>query len=51
LAQADDDDKHALLLVSFCALHDIEAEEKIEEARKMEHESASTIVNLDEPCA
>ena len=37
-------------MVSFCALHDIEAEEKTKEARKVEW-STSTTVDLDEPWA
>jgi hypothetical protein len=49
LAQADDDDDHTLLMTSFCALHDVKAEEKIEEAGKAEHGSASTTIDLDKP--
>jgi hypothetical protein len=38
-------------MMSFCALHNVEAEKKTEEAGKGEHGSASTTVDLDEPHA
>jgi hypothetical protein len=52
LAQADDDDDEAtLLMATFCALHDVEAEEK-EEATTVEGPGkALKAINLDEPCA
>jgi hypothetical protein len=54
LAQADDDDdddEATLLMVTFCALHDVEAEEK-EEATTVEGPGkALKAINLDEPCA
>jgi hypothetical protein len=40
-----------LLMASFCALHDVEAVEEVEEAVKAEQRSASTTVDLDEPRA
>ena len=51
LAQADDEDEATILMATFCALHDVEAEEK-EEATTMEGpEKALKAVNLDEPRA
>jgi hypothetical protein len=51
LVHADNDDEHTLLMASFCALHNVEVEEKTEEAAKAEHESVLAIVDLDEPHA
>ena len=51
LAQADEDDETTLLMVIFCALHDIEAKEKGEEMPVEEHIKALKAVNLDEPRA
>ena len=49
--QADDDDEATILMATFCALHDVKAEER-EEATTVEgHGKALKIVNLDEPCA
>ena len=51
LAQVDDEDEATILMATFCALHDIEAEEK-EEATMVEGpRKALKTVNLDEPCA
>ena len=51
LAQADDENEVTILVVTFCALHDIEAEEK-EEATAVEGpRRALKTINLDEPCA
>ena len=51
LALANDDDEATILMATFCALHDIEAEEK-EEVTTMEGpRKALKTVNLDEPCA
>jgi hypothetical protein len=51
LVQVNDDDDHTLLMASFCALHDIETEEKTEEAMKAGQRSAPKTVDLDEPRA
>ena len=49
LAQADDDDEATILIATFYALHDVEAEEK-EEAMTVEVPGkALKAVNLDEP--
>jgi hypothetical protein len=37
------------MMATFCALHDIEAEEKVEEAVKAEQRSASKTIDLNEP--
>ena len=50
LAQADDDDA-TLLMVMFCALHDIEAKEKKEVMAVEGPGKALKAVNLDEPHA
>ncbi|XP_066375297.1 uncharacterized protein [Miscanthus floridulus] len=51
LAQADDDDEATILMATFCALHDVETEEK-EEATTVEGpRKALKTVKLDEPCA
>ena len=51
LAQADDEDETTILMATFCALHDVEAEEK-EEATTVEGPGkALKTVNLDEPRA
>ncbi|XP_066354689.1 uncharacterized protein [Miscanthus floridulus] len=47
LAQADDDHEHTLMMVSFYALHDVEALEAV----KAEHRSPSKTIDLDEPRA
>ncbi|XP_066337354.1 uncharacterized protein [Miscanthus floridulus] len=47
LAQADDDDDATLLMVMFCALHDVEAKEKGEVMAVEEHGKALKAVNLD----
>jgi len=46
-----DDDKPTLLMAMFCALHDVEAEEKPEEVVVAEHGKASQSIDLDDPCA
>ena len=46
-----DDDEPTLLMATFCALHDIEAEEKVEEVVMAEQGKASKTVDLDEPRA
>ena len=47
--QSDDDDEATILMVTFCALHDVEAEER-EEATTMEGpRKALKVVNLDKP--
>ncbi|XP_066354979.1 uncharacterized protein [Miscanthus floridulus] len=48
---ADEDDDATLLMVMFCALHDVEAEEKGEVMAVEGHDKALKSVNLDEPCA
>ena len=51
LAQTDDDDEATILMATFCALHDVEAEER-EEAMTVEGPGkALKTVNLDEPRA
>ena len=51
LAQADDDDEATILMVTFYALHDVEAEEK-EEATTVEGpRKVLKTINLDEPWA
>ena len=48
--QADDDDDEAtILMATFCALHDIEAEEKGEVTAVEGPGKALKAVNLDEP--
>ena len=50
MAQADGEDEATILMAMFCALHDIEAEER-EEAMMVEGpRKALKTVNLDEPC-
>ena len=51
MAQADDDDEATLLMVTFCALHDVEAKEKGEVMAVEEHGKALKAVNIDEPRA
>ena len=46
-----DDDEPTLLMTTFCALHDIEAEEKLEEVVVAKHGEASQSIDLDEPHA
>ena len=49
MAQANDEDEATILMATFCALHDIEAEER-EEATMVEGPGkALKTVNLDEP--
>ena len=51
LAQADDDDEPTILMAMFCALYDVEAEER-EEATMVEGPGkALKAVNLNEPRA
>ena len=51
LAQANDEDEATILMTMFCALHDIEAEER-EEATMVEGpRKVLKTVNLDEPRA
>jgi len=50
LAQADDDEA-TILMTTFCALHDVEAEEKEEVTMVEGPRKALKVVNLDEPCA
>ena len=51
LAQADDDDEATILMATFCALHDVETEEKEEVTMVEGPEKALKTVNLDEPRA
>ena len=46
-----DDDEPTLLMATFCALHDVEAEEEAEEVAAAEHGMASQSIVLDEPHA
>ena len=46
-----DDDKPTLLMAMFYALHDVEAEEKLEEVVVVEHGKASQSIDLDDPRA
>ena len=49
LAQADDDDKATILMVTFCALHDVEAEERVEVMAMEGSGKALKAVNINEP--
>ena len=49
--QADDEDEAIILLVTFYALHDVEAEEKVEATTVEGHGKALKVINLDEPRA
>ena len=49
--QANDDDEATILMAMFCALHDVEAEEKEEATMVGGPGKALKAVNLDEPCA
>ncbi|XP_066323411.1 uncharacterized protein [Miscanthus floridulus] len=51
LGQADDDDEVTILMVMFCALHDVEAEEKGDVTMVEGPRKALKAVNLDEPRA
>ena len=51
LAQANDEDEATILMATFCALHDVEAEEKEEAATVEGPGKALKTVNLDEPRA
>ncbi|XP_066361432.1 uncharacterized protein [Miscanthus floridulus] len=51
LAQADDEDEATILMATFYALHDVEAEEKEEGTMVEGHGKALMTVNLDEPRA
>ena len=51
LAQADDEDEVNILMVMFCALHDVEAKEKGEVMAVKGPGKALKAVNLDEPRA
>ena len=51
LAEADKDDETTLLMATFCALHDIEAEEKEETTMVEGPGKALKTIILDEPCA
>ena len=51
LAQADDEDEATILMATFCALHDVEAEEKEEMTTVEGPGKALKAVNLDEPRA
>jgi len=51
LAQADDEDEATILMATFCALHDIEAEEKGEVTVVEGPGKALKAVDLDEPRA
>ena len=50
LVQADDDEA-TILMATFCALHDVEAEEREEATTVQGPGKALKTVNLDEPCA
>ena len=50
LAQADDQDEATILMATFCALHDVEAEEKEEVMMVEGPGKALKAINLDEPC-
>ena len=49
LAQADDEDEATILMAMFCALHNVEAEEREEETMVEGPRKALKTVNLDEP--
>ena len=49
LAQADDEDEATILMVTFCALHDVEAEEREEVMTIEGPRKALKAVGLDEP--
>ena len=49
--QADDEDEATILMAMFCALHDVEAEEKEEVTTVEGPGKALKTVNLDEPRA
>ena len=49
LTQADDDDEATILMVMFCALHDVEAEEKEEVTMVEGPGKVLKAVNLNEP--
>ena len=51
LAQTDDDDEATILMATFCALHDVEAEEKGEVATVDGPGKALKGVNLNKPRA
>ena len=51
LAQADDEDEATILMAMFCALHDIETEEKVEVMAVEGFGKALKAVNIDEPRA
>ena len=51
LAQADDDDEATILMAMFCALHDVEGEEKVEVMVVEGPGKALKTVNLNEPRA
>ena len=51
LAQADDDDEATILMVMFCALHDVEAEKKEEVMMVEGPGKALKTINLNEPHA
>ena len=51
LVQADDDDEATILMAMFCALHDVEAEEKGEVTTVEGPGKALKAINLDEPRA
>ena len=51
LAQAKDEDKATILMATFCALHDVKAEEREEETMVEGPGKALKTVNLDEPHA
>ncbi|XP_066311420.1 uncharacterized protein [Miscanthus floridulus] len=51
LAQADDEDEVTILMATFCALHDVEAEEKVEVTAVEGPGMVLKAINLDEPRA
>ena len=51
MPQADDEDEATILMATFCALHDIEAEERDEATTVEGPGKALKTVNLDEPRA
>ena len=51
LAQANDDDEATILMATFCALHDVEAEEKEEVTTVEGPGKALKTINLDKPRA
>ena len=49
LAQANDEDEATILMATFCALHDVDAKERVEVLAAEGSGKALKAVNLDEP--